>query len=164
VSRSAEFAALLLAEKDFNPAEVLAVQNMIQCTGVNANLAALPFQSGAERLVGFALATADLLGQMAAQDYPDKLPILYSEFAEAEQYATEKNPVISGFKSAADLMRHTPVFWETFVQPKLKQDFCALYRFLNHPYPSGPNYYLNRIRANLERVKLKVNQLELQES
>jgi hypothetical protein len=164
VARSAEFAGRFLAEKEFSPREIRAVQNMIQCTGVNANLAALPFQTEPERLVGFALATADLLGQMAADDYPDKLPILYGEFAEAERYSNEQNPVISGFKSARDLMCHTPIFWETFVQPKLKREFCGLYQFLSRPYPSGPNYYLQRIEANLERVKRKVSLPELQGS
>ena len=34
-------------------------------------------QSELERVLGFALATADLVGQMAADDYVDKLPELY---------------------------------------------------------------------------------------
>ena len=39
------------------------------------------------RIVGFALGTADLLGQMAAPDYVDKLPVLYDEFVEAARAA-----------------------------------------------------------------------------
>src|SRR4051812_6655975 len=38
VERSAEFAALLLTDKGFAPGEIIAVQNMIHCTGVDANL------------------------------------------------------------------------------------------------------------------------------
>ena len=56
---------------------------MIFCTGINAALDKIPFQSEAEKIVGFALGTADLLGQMAADDYVEKLPVLYAEFAEA---------------------------------------------------------------------------------
>src|SRR5438034_10587676 len=82
VPRSAEFAAELLGEKGFPEAEIRAVQHMIQCTGVDAVLSVIPFQDELEKVVGFALGTADLLGQMAAEDYADKLPILYSEFAE----------------------------------------------------------------------------------
>src|SRR5262245_27273863 len=55
VERSAEFAAQLLQEKGFTPTEIKAVQNMIRCTGVDAKLSAIPFQSELERVVGFAL-------------------------------------------------------------------------------------------------------------
>src|SRR6266704_5655656 len=83
VNRSAEFAGQLLSERDFSRADIAAVQSMIRCTGVNTRLTDIPFPGDQEKMVGFALATSDLLGQMAADDYVDKLPILYSEFAEA---------------------------------------------------------------------------------
>src|SRR5262245_54196645 len=86
VDRSADFAAEFLREKGFSPDDIAAVRNMICCTGVNADLQSIPFRSPLERVLGFALATADLLGQMAARDYVDKLPILYLEFAEAVQH------------------------------------------------------------------------------
>jgi hypothetical protein len=79
VARSVEFAAQLLREKGFSGWEVNAVQNMIRCTGINARLSEIAFQSEMEKTVGEALATADLLGQLAAGDYVDKLPILYAE-------------------------------------------------------------------------------------
>jgi hypothetical protein len=153
VSRSAEFAAQLLEEKGFSPADIKAVQNMIHCTGVNAKLNAIPFQSELERIVGFTLGTADLLGQMAADDYVEKLPILYAEFAEAAQYSKEDAQFIGGFSSAADLMQKTPAFWDKFVRAKLKTDFQDLCRFLNDPYPSGPNWYIERIEANVARLR-----------
>ena len=65
---------------------------MIRCTGVNAALSVIPFQSEMEKVAGFALGTADLLGQMAAEDYVDKLPILYAEFAEAAALLQGPNP------------------------------------------------------------------------
>jgi len=153
VDRSADFAALLLAGKDFSPADILAVQNMIRCTGVNANLNAIAFQSELERTLGCALGTADLLGQMAADDYIEKLPVLYEEFAEAAQYSPDHAQFIGSFTSPADLLRRTPRFWEKTVQAKLANEFDGLYRFLNDPYPSGPNDYLERIQANIERLK-----------
>ena len=73
VTRSAEFAGALLREKGFAPMEIRSVQNMICCTGVNADLASVSFHDALERQVGFALGTADLLGQMAAPDYVEKL-------------------------------------------------------------------------------------------
>ena len=91
VSRSMEFAARFLSKKDFPLTEIRAVQNMIGCTGVNADVSKIPFQDELERIVGYSLSTADLLGQMAADDYIDKLDILYSEFDESARYTQKPN-------------------------------------------------------------------------
>ena len=152
VNRSAEFAAKLLAEKGFSPADIAAVQNMIRCTGVDAELGAIVFSCEDERMVGHALATADLLGQMAADDYVDKLPILYAEFAEAARFDGGHTDFIAKFKGAGDLVHRTPAFWYGFVLPKLDRDFAGLHRYLNEPYPNGPNEYLRRIEANIGRI------------
>ncbi len=152
VQRSAEFARDLLQEKGFNATDIKAVQHMIRCTGVNAALSVIPFQSELEQVAGWALGTADLLGQMAAEDYVDKLPILYAEFAEAAAYSKDRTHFIAMFSSAEDLMRKTPAFWENFVRLKLDRDFGGLHRFLNDPYPSGPNPYFERIEANIQRL------------
>lgn len=149
VNRSAEFAKELLAARSFPAEEIQAVQNMIRCTGVNVDLSKIPFQSELEKITGFALGTADLLGQMAARDYVDKLPILYSEFEESAQYNAGKGTATGTFKSARDLMEKTNVFWEKYVFPKITNDFQGMYRFLNSPYPNGGNPYIQRIEVNL---------------
>ena len=129
---------------------------MILCTGVNAALSVIPFQNELERVVGWALGTADLLGQMAAEDYLDKLPVLYAEFTEAAAYSKDRTHFIAMFSSAEDLMRKTPAFWENFVRLKLDRDFGGLHRFLNDPYPSGPNPYFERIEANIQRLRQRM--------
>jgi hypothetical protein len=156
VNRSAEFASRLLQEKGSAPRDIKAVQNMICCTGVNAALSVIPFQSEMEKIAGFALGTADLLGQMAAEDYVEKLPILYSEFAEAVASSKDRTHFIAMFSSAADLMQKTPTFWEKFVRLKLDRDFGGLHQFLNDPYPSGPNRYFERIEANIARLRQRI--------
>lgn len=153
VHRSAEFARELLAEKGFPAADIRAVQNMIRCTGVGTDPTALPFQSELERIVGFALGTADLFGQMAAADYVEKLPILFTEFAEAALHPSGARTRVAAFTSAADLIRKTPGFWEWYVLPKAQREFQGLYRFLNEPYPDGPNEYVQRIEANIARIR-----------
>jgi hypothetical protein len=157
VDRSAAFASDLLGEKGFKAVDIRAVQNMIHCTGVDSNLNVIPFQSEPERILGFALGTADLLGQMAADDYVEKLPILYSEFAEAVQFSGKKARFIAGFSSAQELVRKTPEFWQKFVQVKLSRDFGGLCRFLNHPYPDGPNPYFERIETNMSRLRQRMS-------
>ena len=159
VGRSADFAAELLAERNYTASDIKAVQNMIRCTGLDNTLSSIPFQSEAEKITGFALGTADLLGQMAADDYPDKLPTLYAEFAEAAQFTKDKNHFVAQFKSAEQLAKGTPAFWEKFVLPKLERDFGGVYRFLNDPYPDGPNEYVKRIEANMEKLRQGAGQM-----
>ncbi|MBE7503733.1 MAG: hypothetical protein HS113_26280 [Verrucomicrobiales bacterium] len=153
VTRSAEFAAECLGMKNFTGPEIRAVQNMIRCTGVGVDLNSICFQSQAERLVGYALATADLLGQMAAEDYVDKLPVLYDEFREAAAYSPELHGDFTHFTNADELRRNTPRFWSHYVRPRLEHEFGGLYHFLEDPYPGGPNWYLERIEANLARIE-----------
>jgi hypothetical protein len=152
VNRSMEFAAKLLAKKKFTGEDIWAVQNMIRCTGVDAVLTAIPFQSELEEVTGLALGAADLVGQMAAEDYVEKLPALYAEFAEAAAYRKNEELLFGGFSSAEDLMNKTPLFWRKHVREKLERDFAGIHHFLNSPYPDGPNFYLNRIEANLQKL------------
>lgn len=153
VDRSTVFAGELMLQKGFSPVDIIAVQNMIRCTGVNVNLATIPFVDDSQRLLGFALGTSDLLGQMAATDYLDKLPELFHEFEESARFQTGAMSNIGQFTSSEDLMRKTPGFWQHYVLPKLNIDFEGLYKFLNIPYPDGPNYYIDRIEANLAKLK-----------
>jgi hypothetical protein len=163
VNRSAEFAAKLLGEKGFPAEDIAAVQSMIRCTGVDAQLNTIPFPSEQARMVGHALATADLLGQMAADDYVDKLPVLFAEYAEAARHDGKYDEFMAEYKGAEDLVRCTPAFWNEFVLPKLDRDLSGLHRFLGEPHADGPNEYVCRIEANMERIGSQINHRELHE-
>jgi hypothetical protein len=156
VNRSMEFATNLLTKKRFSDEDIWAVQNMIRCTGVDAMLTAIPFQSELEEITGLALGTADLVGQMAAEDYVEKLPVLYAEFAEAAAHDQGGTPFIGAFSSADELMQKTPLFWKKFVLGKLEHEFGGMHHFLNSPYPDGPNFYLNRIEANIDQLNRRL--------
>lgn len=156
VARSSEFSAEFLSSQGFGATDIKGVQNMISCTGVDSVLNTIPFQSEAERITGHALGTADLLGQMAAADYVDKLPMLYHEFAEAARFSHDNKSFVAMYSSAQDLTEKTASFWEKYVHPKLERDFEGLYKFLNEPYPDGPNFYVERIEANIRRLKQQV--------
>lgn len=153
VARSTEYAAELLGRKGFAAEDIRAVQNMIRCTGVNIDLPSIPFADEMERLVGYALGTADLLGQMAAPDYVEKLPALFAEFQEAAAHCDGHVPDELAVSSVEQLIRGTPNFWRRVVRVKIEQDFQGLYHFLADPYPSGPNEYLDRIEANVARIQ-----------
>ena len=153
VLRSQAFVEAFLAAKGISRADVQAVQNMISCTGINVDLKTIRFQSEAERTVAFALGTADLLGQMSASDYVEKLRVLYEELTEAARFADAPLPGKFAFASAEQLVRNTPAFWERYVRPKIDRDFGGLHTFLNDPFPDGPNPYLQRIEENIVRIR-----------
>ena len=157
VARSAEFAGELLTRNHFDAKEINCVQNMICCTGVDALLKMIPFQSDEERITGLCLGAADLIGQMAADDYIEKLPVLYAEFAEAARGTTQKNNIVSLFSSARDLLNKTPDFWERYVKPKLDRDFGGQHRYLSDPFPDGPNLYLEKIERNIRKLRIVIS-------
>jgi len=160
VTRSADFARDFLLAKGYAPEDVEAVRNMIRCTGVNANLPAIPFRNEIERILGYALATADLLGQMAASDYVDKLPVLYLEFAEAARHAGPRHARFASYESAEELMRNTGSFWENYVLPKINDDFGRLHLFLEDPASGGSNPYMQRIEQNLALLQKKLGTVQ----
>lgn len=152
VDRSSEFAEGLLSARGLPAAEIRAVQNMICCTGVNAETDEIGFQSELERTLGFALATADLVGQIAAADYVERLTFLYAEFEESNRH-NEKAAGPGRFASADELRRQTPAFWRDYVMPRINDRFGGLQKYLARPPVSGKNVYLQRVEENLEKLR-----------
>jgi len=156
ISRSADFAAHYLIEIGFEKHKISSVRNTIMCTGVKVDCNKLPFSSEEERIIGYALGTADLLGQMSAVDYPEKLPALYKEFEEAYRYeGTERlhERGIAVFESAEDLIRKTPYFYENVVMVRFKK-MGSLYKYLTYHLKDSRNHYIEAIEENIKRIKL----------
>ncbi len=156
VERSAEFAGRILRAEALPASDIREVQNMIRCTGMEVRIGELRFARPVDRKMGCALASADLLGQMAADDYAEKLPDLFAEFAEARERNPGSDNGACRFRNVRELMLHTPEFWESHVRPRLEHDLEGMYRFLNDPWPDGPNEYTARIEANMERIRRRV--------
>jgi len=154
VQRSCDFAASQLPTRGYSATQIRGIQNMIKCTVLGASPAGIPFQSEVERVCGFAVGTADLVGQMAASDYPEKLPVLFAEFQEAAEFSGGSRPSMP-FRTPRELMANTHGFWRNYVIPKLETEFCGLHRFLGEPGGgSAANPYFQAIEANLERLTL----------
>ncbi len=147
VVRSADFAGRFLPQFGLTNDEVRIVQLAIHCTGVNVDTTRLDFHDDRARFIGHALGSGDILGQMAAPDYPDRLPALYREFKEAG---------LKTYTSAEDLMRQTRGFYESYVKRMLDTQWGAVYRALPHHFPDGVNYYLAAIEANLDRIDARL--------
>lgn len=149
VQRSCTLAAAALPALGCTAHEIEGVQNAIRCTGINSQIDLITFRRDTERVTGCMVVTADYLGQMADPDYPAKLPALFAEFEESNDFVQvplEKRP----FRSAKDLMAKTTSFWNGFARPKLEKDYLGLYRVLS--LPDGQNPYLEAVEANLSRI------------
>jgi hypothetical protein len=143
VERSAEFAAKFLPPFGVTADEVRFVQVAIQCTGVQVDTSRLEFRDERERFLGCALGAGDMLGQMAATNYPELLPALYREFAEAG---------MTDYDSAGDLMRKTRGFYASHVRELLDVEWGQVHRVLPDHFGNGRNLYLEAIERNLDRI------------
>jgi hypothetical protein len=152
VLRSCAFAASYLPTLGVNEREIAAVLGAINCTGTNNEIGRLKFDDPTDRFIGCSLATADLLGQMSAPDYPGKLGILFGEFRESDEFVAVPQDR-RRFKSPQDLVLKTPHFWTQVIKPRLDNDLGAVYRFLARPYPDGPNEYLAGVERNIAIVR-----------
>lgn len=152
VHRSAEFAKRFLPLFGVTPDEIRIVQLAILSTAMNVDMSKLPFRNERERFIGCALGTGDILGWMAAPDYPDRLPHLYRELTEAAAHSPGREGEIPNYRSAEDVLRQTRDFYRTYVQRMLEQQWRNAYKALEHHFADGRNHYLPAIEANLDRI------------
>ena len=156
IQRSAEFADYYLSPMGFARNEIASVKNIIMCTGVLTDHGKIPFRSQEERLTGYALGTADLLGQMSADDYTEKLPALYHEFEEAYNYEGRERIRKKGiviFNSMNDLIRNTPQFYEVTVMGRFKK-MGSVYQYLAQHFKDSRNYFIDEIEDNIKKIRL----------
>lgn len=153
--RSADFASYYLSERGFKKDIIKSVMNIIMYTGVRIDYDKLPFDSEEEQIVGHALGTADLLGQMSADDYPEKLLMLYREFKEAYYFEGAdklRKEGVTIFESADDLIRYTPIFYESVVKERFKK-MGSLHTYLAYHFNDVRNPYIEAIEENIRRIK-----------
>lgn len=146
--RSCELSNLYLSKKGWGKQDISAVQHIISCTGPRSIIDAVPFNNDLERIMGESVCTADYIGQMSDPAYLDKLPALFLEFEESDNFRRipdEKRI----FKSSEELFLSTPIFWEKLVIPKLEKECNSLYKFLAQPYPNGINPYIKKIEEHV---------------
>ena len=155
VLRSCALAASLLPAFGCTSQEIEDVLGAIRCTGLNGNPAASRFNGDHARTIACMVATADYVGQMAAPEYPAKLPYLFTEFSEADDYAGVP-PEKRVFSSVTQLLSATSGFWGRFVLPKLENDFAGVHRLLRRPTREGRNLYFEAIEQNLAIIAERV--------
>ena len=156
VERSQKFAANFLPGFGFAVDEIILIQLLISCTGVKVDVDNLPFYNDQERFLGRVLGTGDLLGQMAAPDYPERLSGLYEELTEAVAYSNANGNWIEVYDSAEDLMSKTRNFYESYAKQLLEQQWGGVHEALLHHFSDGKNHYFKSIEANLDHIEQRV--------
>ena len=158
VKRSGKFAAKFLPEFGVTADEIRLVQLAIDCTGMEVKVGELPFENDKESFLGWVLGTGDMLGQMAAPDYPESLYALYEEFAEAAAYSETNDSWIEDYSSAEDLIKKTRDFYESYVKRMLETHWGGVHKALLSHFSSGENHYFQSIEANLAHIERQVQE------
>jgi hypothetical protein len=119
--------------------------NMIKCTDFKVQLSEIDFKTQAEKFLGLAVGTADLIGQMAERAYLEKLADLYQEFEEGH---------VEGFESEDDLLCKTINFYKNIVKKRLDNELESVYKFarvhFNTRYRIDSNLYMNAIEKQVK--------------
>ena len=152
VQRGMDFAGQLLPSLGVTAAEVKVIQSAIQRTDAHINESQMSFASSVAKYIACIVATADILSQMAARDYPERLADLYKEYVEATAYSGLHGNGIASYHSVEDLLCGTREFYEAHIQRLLTEQLGEVYRDLEYHFGNGNNLYLTAIEANLQRI------------
>ena len=147
IQRSIEFLKKYFHDNGF-PSEYLPIcSNLLRCTGLDVKIAKIKFQSPEHEILGKILGTADLIGQMANENYLEKLPLLYYEFKEGG---------VPGYTDEYDLLKKTPAFWEMVKERfvlELGQVDRYLRDYLRVLWGINQDLYRQAIDRNIERLQ-----------
>jgi hypothetical protein len=147
IERSIAFMKKYFHDNAF-PSEYLPIcRNFLRCTGLDVKIAEIKFQSREHEILGKILGTADLIGQMANENYLEKLPLLYDEFKEGG---------VPGYNNKFDLLKQTPAFWD-MVKKRLVNELGHVDRYLRDYlrvlWGINQDLYRQAIDHNIERLQ-----------
>jgi len=156
MERSVDFARNYLKEIGLVGNNIPSILNIIRCTGVTLDIN-IRFHSDEEKIIGYALGTADLLGQMSMDDYIEKLPVLFNEFVEAYRFKgldKLKGQDSTIPESADALIKSTPKFYENVALARFKL-MGSMHEYLQYHLNSPDNPYITAIEKNIALINEK---------
>jgi hypothetical protein len=153
VSRSAEFSAAYLPQVGF-AAEAPLATRLVHFTGYEMDLDDIQVADPRDRMLGWMIGTADLIGQMSDRMYLEKCrDFLYPEFVWAE--------IAQGrYASAADLIMKTPDFYEHVARARIEKKLGGADRFAEAHF-DGPSLYHSEIERNIRFLRQVIATAEL---
>ena len=162
VSRSAEFISEYLPRLGFAPEAPLAAR-LVHFTGYEYEIEDIRVDDPKDRMLGYLVGTADLIGQMSDRMYLEKCrEYLYGEFVWGG-IAREKLPdgrEVVRYASAEDLMIKTPAYYEDVARARIERKLGNADRFAESHF-DGPNLYQSEIDRNMGFLRQVIETAEL---
>jgi len=154
VSRSAAFLARYLPTLGFG-AEAETATRLVHFTGYEMDIDTIQVADPKDRLLGYMVGTADLIGQMSDRMYLEKCrEFLYQEFV-LGSIARDKLPdgrEIVRYASPEDLICKTPGFYEYVARERINRKLGAADRYAAAHF-DGVSLYQTEIDANMDFLR-----------
>ena len=162
VSRSADFISAYLPKIGFAREAPLA-SRLVHFTGYEVDVADIPVDDPRDRMIGWMVGTADLIGQMSDRMYLEKVRrFLYEEFVWAK-IARERLPdgrEIVRYSSPEDLILKTPAFYECVARLRIDRKLGQADRYAESHF-DGPNLYQAEIERNMGFLREAIDTADL---
>jgi len=162
VSRSADFLSRYLPAIGFGP-EAETAARLVHFTGYEMDVDDIKVAEPKDRLLGYMVGTADLIGQMSDRMYLEKCrEFLYQEFV-LGSIAREKLPdgrEIVRYSSPEDLIYKTPGFYEYVARDRINRKLGAADRWAEAHF-DGPNLYQSEIDSNMSYLREAIESADL---
>ena len=162
VSRSADFIAQYLPRVGFAEEAPLAAR-LVHFTGYEMDVDDIQVDDSRDRVVGWMVGTADLIGQMSDRMYLEKVHrFLYEEFVWG-QIAREVMPdgrEVVRYVSADDLIIKTPGFYEYVARTRIDKKLGGVDRYAEAHF-GGASLYQSEIDRNMDFLRQTIETAEL---
>lgn len=162
VSRSADFLSRYLPRIGFAE-EAPAAAKLVHFTGYEMDIDDIMLHDPKDRLLGYLVGTADLIGQMSDRMYLEKCrEFLYPEFVWG-RIAREKlddGREIVRYASPEDLMLKTPGFYEYVARARIEKKLGGADRYAEAHF-DGPSLYQSEIDRNMRFLKDAIEEADL---
>ena len=163
VSRSADFISAYLTVLGY-AAEAPTAARIVHYTGYEMEIDDIRVDDPKDRLLGFMVGTADLIGQMSDRMYLEKCrEFLYEEFVlgSIARDVTPDGRELVRYHSPDDLILKTPGFYEYVARARIERKFGGVDRYVaahfdgSDPYRSEIDRNMGFLRDAIETADLK---------
>lgn len=154
VSRSADFLLRYLPQRGFG-AEAETAAQLVHFTGYEFDVDDIRIAQGKDRLLGYMVGTADLLGQMSDRMYLEKCrEFLYEEFVwgQIARETLADGKEIVRYASPEDLILKTPGFYEYVARQRIERKLGGADRYAGAHF-DGPSLYQSEIDRNMHFLR-----------
>ena len=162
VSRSADFLSRYLPTIGYG-AEAETAARLVHFTGYEMDVDDIKVAEPKDRMLGYMVGTADLIGQMSDRMYLEKCrEFLYQEFvwgSIARETLPDGREVVR-YSSPEDLIYKTPGFYEYVARDRINRKLGAADRYAEAHF-DGPSLYQSEIDGNMSYLRQAIETADM---